>query len=182
MSTTITTGKVRFSYLNVFTPRSMNDGDTAKYSVSLIIPKDDTATIEKIQAAIKKAYQNGKSVFGGKLPKSWKNPLRDGDTDRDDDDPAYEGCYFVNASTTRKPGIVDKDMNAILNVEELYSGCYGRVNVNFYAFNVSGNKGVACGLNHLQKLADGEALGGSRVSVEDAFAEEWADDDDSLLG
>jgi hypothetical protein len=109
------------------------------------------------------------------VPSNLKTPLRDGDIDREDD-PAYRDSWFINATSKNKPGIVDKDLNQVLDSTEVYSGCYGRVNVNFYAFDVSGNRGIACGLNHVQKTADGEPLAGG-VSVEDAFAEDLDDDD-----
>lgn len=172
--TKVITGKVRFSYATVFEPKAMEEGGKAKYSVCLLIPKDDKKTLDKIRKAIDTAFKEGKAKFGGKLPKNWKNPLRDGDEEREDN-PEYEGMMFVNANSARKPGLVDEDLNPILDREDFYSGCYGRASVNFYAFSVSGNKGVACGLNNLQKLEDGERLSGGGASAEDDFAE--ADDD-----
>lgn len=174
-STKVITGKVRFSYAQVFTPKATEDGGKAKYSVSLLIPKSDTKTIAKIKAAIKAALEQGKDKFGGKIPKGWKNPLRDGDEEKDDE--AYAGHYFVNAAAIRKPGIIDKDREDLLDPDEFYSGCYGRASVNFYAFNASGNKGIACGLNNLQKLEDGERLGAEVVSAQDDFADDFEDDD-----
>ena len=162
----VITGMVRFSYLQVFEPKAIDDNATPKYSVSIIIPKDDADTIAKIEAAIKTAFEEGKAKFGGKLPTNWKNPLRDGDEERPDDE-AYENSMFVNCASQRKPGIVDADRQPILTQEELYSGCYGRVAVNFYAFNAAGNKGVAAGLNNLQKLDDGDRLSGGASAEED---------------
>lgn len=172
--TKVITGKVRMSYAHVHEPSSINEDQPKKYSVSLIIPKSDTKTVAKIKAAVKIAYEEGKDKFGGKLPKAWKNPLRDGDEEREDDE-NYVGCYFVNASSQRKPEIVDENRDEIMSKDDFYSGCYGRASVNFYAFSVSGNKGVACGLNNLQKLEDGDRLGGSASSAADDFG---TDDDD----
>jgi hypothetical protein len=170
MSTKIVTGKVRFSYANVFTPRAANDGAKEKYSVSLIIPKSDTATIAKIKQAIKAASEDGKNKkFGGTIPANLKQPLRDGDIEKPGD-PVYENSMFVNANSIHAPGIVDASLNRIIDPEAFYSGCYGRAEVTFYAFNESGNRGIACGLNSLQKLEDGEPLGG-RSNPEQAFAE-----------
>ena len=174
-STKVITGKVRFSYANVWAPKSINGGDE-KYSVSLIIPKSDKKTISDIQAAIELAKKEGASKFGGKVPASLKLPMRDGDVDRPDDE-AYKGCYFVNANSKDRPGIVDKSVKPILDQTELYSGCYGRASISFYAFNQNGNKGIACGLQNLQKLADGEPLGGRSRADEDFTT---ADDDDFL--
>lgn len=176
VSTKVVTGKVRFSYLHVWEPKAIDEGQDPKYSVSIIIPKTDKATIKKIQDAIKAATEQGKAnKFGGKVPANLKTPLRDGDEERPDDE-AYQGCYFMNASSKTRPGLVDANVNKILDQEELYSGCFGRASVNFYAFNTSGNKGIACGLNNLQKLEDGDYLGG-RASAESDFG---GGDDDLL--
>lgn len=174
--TKLITGKVRFSYLNAWAAKSVNGGDE-KFSVSLIIPKDDTRTLDAVKAAIEQAKQEGKVKFGGKIPANLKLPLRDGDVDRPDDQ-AYRDSYFINANSKDKPGIVDKNVKPILDQSELYSGCYGRASITFYAFNQNGNKGVACGLQNLQKLSDGEPLGG-RSRAEDDFS--TADDDDDFL-
>ena len=171
------TGKVRLSYANVWEPASVNGG-TPKYSVSLIIPKTDTRTIDLINAAIDNAIKQGAAKFGGKVPNraALKLPLRDGDTERDDE--AYKGSYFVNANSTTAPQIVDTSVQPIIDRSEVYSGCYARVSINFYAFNSNGNRGIACGLGNIQKLADGEALGGKTTAAED-FASDT--DDDFLL-
>ena len=155
--TKVITGKdTRWSYCNVWDAKSINGG-TPKYSVSLIIPKADTATVQKIRAAIEAAY-------------------RDGDTERPDD-PAYANAYFVNANSATAPGVVDAACNPILTRSEVYSGVYGRASISFYAFNSNGNRGIACGLNNLQKIRDGEPLG-SRASAESDFGNE--DDEDFL--
>jgi len=176
----ITGPETRWSYVNAWEPKSINGG-TPKYSVSLIIPKSDTKTVEKINAAIKAAYEEG----AGKLKGNGKSvppmaaiklPLRDGDIERPDDE-AYAGCWFVNANNTAAPGIVDADRQPILDRSEVYSGVYGRASISFYAFNSSGNKGIACSLNNLQKIADGESLGG-HASAEADFA---TDEDDDFL-
>lgn len=167
-NTKVITGKVRFSYANVWEPKSINGGDE-KYSVSLIIPKADTKTVNEVKAAIEAAKQEGKAKFGGRVPaNNLKTPLRDGDVDRPDDE-AYKNSYFINANSKDKPQIVDKNVKPILDQSEVYSGCYGRASITFYAFNSNGNKGIACGLGNLQKLADGDALSG-RTKAEDEFS------------
>ncbi len=176
----ITGPRTRWSYANVWDPKSINGGDP-KYSVSLIIPKSDTRTIAKIEAAIQAAYEEGESKLRGNsktVPalSVLKTPLRDGDRERPDDE-AYRNSYFINANSATKPGIVDADRNPILDRSEVYSGVYGRASVNFYAFNSNGNKGIACGLNNLQKISDGEPLGG-KSRAEDDFA---TDDEDDFL-
>lgn len=172
--TKVVTGKVRFCYAHVFEPTSVGDDETnKKYSVSILIPKDDTKTIEKIKAAIEEAAKAGASKFGGKVPKNLKTPLRDGDEERDDE--VYEGCMFLTANSGTKPGIVDKDLNPILNKDEFYSGCYGRASINFFAYNTNGAKGIACGLQNLQKLEDGERLSGITSSPEEDFGDNGDD-------
>ena len=180
----ITGSKTRFSYLNANEPKAPIGGGTPKYSVSLIIPKSDTVTVNKIKAAIKAAYEEGQSKLKGNskfVPalEDLKTPLRDGDKERKGDD-AYKGSYFVNANSTTKPGVVDADRNPILDSSELYSGIIGRASVNFYAFNSNGNKGIACGLNNLQKLSDGTPLGG-HSRAEDDFADLDDEDDEDFL-
>ncbi|MCD8353400.1 MAG: DUF2815 family protein [Clostridiales bacterium] len=176
----ITGPRTRWSYANIWEPKSIN-GSNPKYSVSLIIPKDDTVTVGKIKAAIQSAYADGQAKLKGNsrsIPAltAIKTPLRDGDLERPDD-AAYANSYFVNANSTTAPGVVDADRNPILTRSEVYSGVYGRASINFYAYNSNGNRGIACGLNNLQKIRDGEPLGG-RSRAEDDFA---TDDDDDFL-
>ena len=180
----ITGVQTRWSYVNVWTPKAMAEGAKPKYSVSLIIPKSDTVTIQKIKAAIKAAYEEGQSKLKGNgksVPPlaALKTPLRDGDVERPDDE-AYQNAYFVNANSPTAPGIVDADRQPIIDTSEVYSGVYGRASITFYAFNSNGNKGIACGLNNLQKIADGEPLGG-KTRAEDDFADLDDEDDDDFL-
>ena len=174
--TKVVTGVVRLSYANVWEPKSINGG-AEKFSVSLIIPKADTKTLGAIQKAIDSAIEEGRGKFGGKVPSkaTLKLPLRDGDVDRPDDE-AYTNCYFINANSSSAPEIVDKSLNPILNRSEVYSGVYARVSINFYAFNSNGNRGIACGLGNIQKVRDGEPLGG-KTSASDDFTSDYDGDD-----
>ena len=179
----ITGPRTRFSYLNANEPKTPIGGGTPKYSVSLIIPKSDTVTVEKIKAAIQAAYDEGQGKLKGNsktVPalEDLKTPLRDGDRERKGDE-AYANAWFINANSTTKPGVVDADRNPILDSSELYSGIIGRASISFYAFNSNGNRGIACGLNNLQKLSDGTPLGG-HSRAEDDFADD--DDDEDFLG
>lgn len=178
-STKVVTGLVRFSYLHVWEPVAIEEGQDKKYSASLIIPKSDKETLAKIKAAIAAATEAGKAKFGGKIPANLKTPLRDGDVERPDDE-AYANAFFINANAKTKPGVVDKDVKPVMDQDEVYSGCYGRASITFYAFNTSGNKGIACGLNHIMKLKDGESLGG-RSTAENDFAEVAGMEEDDLL-
>lgn len=174
--TKVVTGVVRLSYANVWEPKSINGG-AEKYSVSLIIPKSDKKTIDAINAAVDAAIKEGVGKFGGKIPNkaALKLPLRDGDTEREDE--AYKDSFFVNANSTTPPQIVDSKVQPILDRNEVYSGVYARVSITFYAFNSNGNRGIACGLGNIQKVRDGEPLS-SRSNAEDDFT--TLDDDDFL--
>jgi hypothetical protein len=178
INTKVVTGKIRMSYANLFTARAIAEGQEPKYSLCVLIPKSDKETIRKINGAIDAAKKAGASLWGGKLPSNLKTPLRDGDEERPDQE-EYAGHYFLNATSKQKPGIVDRNLNEIIDPSEVYSGCYGRVSLNFYAFNQAGNKGIGCGLQNVQKLADGESLTG-RTRAEDDF--EAIDDEDDILG
>ena len=164
----VVTGKVRLSYVYAFQPQVKADGGTGKYGVSILIPKTDKDTIAKINAAFETAKANSASYFGGTIPKLLKGGLRDGDLEKEE--PEYAGCMFINANSAKKPGVVDADMNPILDADELYSGCYGRVAIEFYPYAVEGSKGIACGLGNIQKLEEGERLGGGGVSAAVDFA------------
>lgn len=164
----ITGVNTRLSYFHGWEPVSVNGG-AEKYSVSVLIPKNDKETINAINAAIDAAIEEGISKFGGKKPNkaAIKLPLRDGDTERDDE--AYKGHFFINANSNTPPQIVDRSVKPILDRGEVYSGCFARVSLNFFAFNSNGSKGVACGLGNIQKVRDGEPLGG-KTKAEDDFS------------
>lgn len=175
--TKVITGKnTRLSYFHGWEPTSINGGPE-RYSVSVLIPKDDKETIKAINDAVDAAIEEGIAKFGGKKPNkaAIKLPLRDGDTEREDE--AYAGHWFINANSKTAPQIVDKAVKPILDRDEVYSGCYARVSLNFYAFNSNGNKGIACGLGNIQKIRDGESLGGRNSATDDFSTEE---DDDFL--
>lgn len=179
LPTKVVTDEVRFSYLNAFVPRRAPGSTKDKYCVCLLIPKSNTALKAKLDAAVKAAIEvgrtstNPKIAWGGKVPPVLKLPIRDGDVEKPDK-PEYAGMWFINANSDNKPGVVDKDLNAILSATEIYSGCYGKSAVNFYPFG-GANKGIACGLNNLQKLRDGEPLSGG-ASAESDFGGEDNDD------
>ena len=178
MATKVITGKVRASFVHIFEPQSVNGSDP-RYSCSFIIPKSDTETIGKIRAAIEEAKQSGVTKWGGKIPPNLKLPLRDGDIERPDDE-AYADSWFLNANSRQAPEVVDRKVQRILDQSEVYSGCYGQISVTFYGFNTNGNRGIACGLQNIQKWCDGEPLNG-RVRAEDEFdALDDADDEDFL--
>lgn len=172
--TKVVTGEVRLSYAHVWEPSAI-EGNEPKYSVSIIIPKTDKETLKAIKEAVEEAKETGKGKWNGKIPGVLKTPLRDGDVERPDDE-AYSGCYFFNASSKNKPGIVDENVHPVLDQSEVYSGCYARVSVNFYAYNANGNKGIAAGLGNIQKLKDGDSLGGSTRAEDDFEAIECNED------
>lgn len=183
MSTKVIIKNVRLSYANVWDPRSAQEGQDPKYSASLILPKSDKAQIAKVKKAIEAAIAKGTEDRGAAWAKnksSFKLPLRDGDTDRADD-AVYENAFFINASSKNPPQIVDARVEPILDRAEVYSGVYANVSVNFYGYDVNGNRGVAAGLGNIQKVRDGDPLGG-QVSAQSEFEalDEGGDDDDFL--
>lgn len=175
--TKVITGEVRLSYAHIWEPSAI-EGNEPKFSVSVIVSKNDKETLKAIKEAVEEAKETGKGKWNGKIPAVLKTPLRDGDVERPDDE-AYAGCYFFNASSKNKPGIVDENVQPILDQSEVYSGCYARVAVNFYAYNANGNKGIAAGLGNIQKLRDGDSLGGA-TRAEDDF--EAVDHEEDFLG
>lgn len=178
----VITTKCRLSYAHIWEPSSMNENSPAKYSACIIWPKTDKAMTEKVRAATEAAIQDGiKSKWKGKRPpdSKLKLPMRDGDEERPEDE-AFQGCYFLNANSTRQPGVVDLARNPILDQDEIYSGCYCRFSLMFYPFSTNGNNGVAVGLNNVQKVSDGERLAGNS-RAEDDFNDDYTGDLDDIL-
>ena len=186
--TKVVTGTVRLSYASLIEPRAVQEGQNPKFSVALLIPKDDEATLGKLRRAQKAALENGKSsTFGGSIPKNWKNTLRDGDEEMDtEENPEYAGCYFLNVSSqeSRPPVLVNRRREKLSKdeaAELFYSGAYARVSLNAFPFNTQGNKGVSFGINAAQKMKDGEPLGGGKVNVNDEFDDEGDEEVDDLI-
>jgi hypothetical protein len=167
----------RLSYANIWEPKAPKEGQDKKYSVSAIIPKSDTKTLEMINKGIEKIKEEVKSKNGGKLPKNFHIPLRDGDQDREDE--AYANSFFIGCNSSNKPKIFDRSLNEVIERDEVYSGCYANVSLNLFFFDVDTNRGIGAGLNGIQKIKDGEALGGGG-NVKEDFAE-VSDEDDDLL-
>ena len=167
----------RLSYAHIWEP----DTDDKKYSTALLIPKDDVKTVKRIKEAVANAILEGKTKLAnkaGKVPSTLKTPLRDADEEGLDDE-AYVGHYFLNATSKRKPQIVDRRKVRIEEEDEVYSGCYCNVSVNFYAFDKEGNKGIAAGLNNIQKVKDGERLSGGSTADQDF--DDLGDDEENTI-
>ena len=172
--TRVVTGKVRLSYVHIFEAYTSDpEEQEARYSVTILIPKKDKATLAKIEAALEAAKEEGKKTkWDGKIPPNFKSTLHDGDEEADlERNPEYAGHMYMAMSSKQRPGVVDEDLNPILDSTKVYSGCYGRVSINAFPFSAKGNKGVSFGLNNVQFLEDGEPLGG-RTRAEDDFAED----------
>jgi len=174
--TEVVTGEVRLSYCNVFTARAPLSGGDPKFSATILIPKSDTATLQRIQSAIEAATQNGISKkWNGQRPPVIPNPLHDGDGVRPSDGaefgPECKGHWVITASANqdRPPQVVDAQRNPIINQAMVYSGMYAHVYINFYPYFAAGKKGIGCGLNAIQKTRDGEALGGVAKDANDVF-------------
>lgn len=166
----LVTGKVRFSYANVFEPRGVNGG-AEKYSVTLLIPKSDIDTKQRIDAEINKTLQeNLADTFKGVMPANPSIPIYDGDGLRLGGEPFGQECkghWVMSAKSNNPPEVVDANLNPIISKNEFYSGCYGRASIRFYAYNQNGNKGIGCGLGNVQKLEDGQPLDGRTTAAED---------------
>lgn len=169
MAEKVVTEEVRLSYVTLFEPKAITEGGPLKYSVSILIPKDDTETLPMIQKKIEKVINENQSILKTKKKGKLKLPLRDGDEEKDNIE--YEGHWFLSASSKTPPAVVDEDLQDIIDPRVIYSGCYGRVSFNLYAYNKAGNVGIGCGLNSVQKLDDGDALGGTytRDDLEEDF-------------
>lgn len=169
----------RISFANIWEPKSINGSDE-KYSVSLLIPKEDKATLAKIHKAIEAAKEAAKSKkWNGKIPPNLKLPIHDGDIDRPDDE-NYAGHFFFNATSKDAPQIVDRKVQPIIDPMECGSGDYCNVSVNFYGFAASGNKGVAAGLQNIQLVRHGERLAGKPSASSDFVAIEGEEETDTL--
>lgn len=169
----------RISFANIWEPKSIN-GSEEKYSVSLLVPKEDKATLTKIHKAIEAAKEAAKSKkWNGKIPANLKLPIHDGDIDRPDDE-NYAGCFFFNATSKDAPQIVDRKVQPIIDPMECGSGDYCNVSVNFYGFVASGNKGVAAGLQNIQLVRHGERLAGKPSAASDFVAIEGEEEEDTL--
>lgn len=171
--TSLRVGPVRFSYANVFSPRKNEDGTDGKYGVQLLIPKSDTAAVAAINAAFEAAKKAGAvSKWEGKIPAALKaktTPLRDGDVEKEGEE-VYEGMWFINTNSPTKPGVrvlENGAMSEALDGDDFYSGCWGAATINFFPYKVSGNTGVAAGLNNVIKTKDADRLGGSHSAESD---------------
>lgn len=166
----LVTGKVRFSYANVFEPRKNPNGDE-KYSLTILIPKSDVNTYQNIMNEMNKVLQeNVASVFNGVMPANPKMPIYDGDGVRPSGEAFGAECkghWVMTANSNTAPEVVDANCQPIISKNEFYSGCYGRASLRFYAYNQNGNKGIGCGLGNVQKLEDGQPLDGRTTAAED---------------
>lgn len=176
----VTTGKVLLSYAYLWKPKADPDrpDEKPKYQCQIRIDKKDKQTVAAIKRAIKAVEAEMiTKVFGGKTPKkAIKNTLKDGDVEKDEEE--YEGIYYMNVSSNRRPPMVDRHLEPITDEEEIYSGVYARVCLNFYYYDRKDGKGITAGLESIQKVANGERLGGGGGNVEDDFGDDFDDFED----
>ena len=174
--TTAVVQNVRLSYVNVFKPYSNNPDLPAKYSTTILLPKSDLNSKQRLDAAIQAAAQKGlNEKWNGVMPPVVANPIHDGDGVKQDGTPfgdECKGCWVFTASANadRQPQIVDQNVQPILNQSEIYSGVYANVAINVFPYLHTGKKGVGFGLTHIQKVRDGEVLGGAPVSADKVFS------------
>lgn len=174
--TNVTTGEARLSYVHLFKPYAFQPGQEEKFSCTILVPKSDTATMERISTAIEAAKAKGAAdKWGGVQPPMIPTPVYDGDGVRPSDGmPFGAECkghwvFTASAKVDYPPEVVDQQGNPIINQSEIYSGIYARVNVSFYPYTFAGKKGIGCGLGPVMKMRDGESLGGSAPSAAQVF-------------
>lgn len=165
----------RLSYCHLNQPRvnTQNPAEAPKYEVTLLIPKSDVQTKANIDAAIAAATAAAKEKHGAAFPPLPKHTLKDGDGPQPSGvphPPECAGCWVLPARSTDQPGVVDINRQPIIDPNQIYSGMYAHATVTFYGFSQPTNKGIACAIDNVMKIADGEPLGGGRVSAEEDFA------------
>jgi len=188
-ATFMVTGIVRAAFVHLIDKYAQEEGQTEKYSMMILIPKTDKETLSKIKACTDAAKAKGQTEkWGGSVPNGLKTPLRDGDTDDSfAEDENFDGMYFLNCNSNNQPGLIDRykvkiDPKDEEDRKQIFSGMYCRVSLNFFPYAAKGNKGVAAGLNNVQKIKDGEFMGG-RSRAEDDFDEydPGTDEDDDFM-
>lgn len=174
--TNVTTGEARLSYVHLFKPYAHQPGAEEKFSCTILVPKSDTATKARIDAAIEAAKQKGISgKWNGVCPPIVPTPVHDGDGVRPSDGmPFGAECkghwvFTANTSVDYPPEVVDQNRNPMINQSEMYSGVYAMVNVEFFPYMFGGKKGIGCSLGPVKKVRDGEPLGGSAPTAAQAF-------------
>lgn len=159
---------IRIAYPHLFTPRDSDFG--AKYECTLMIPKDDAETIAEIKRAIG-AAKNKK--FGDTTPSNFKSPVKDGDERKQ---AAFAGHWLIEAKTAAKddgsgrPGVVLPNLQPA-KADDVQSGDYVNADVNPFAYEQKGNRGVSFGLNNIQLVSKGDQIGGGRQRPEAVFDE-----------
>ena len=178
--TFVVTGLARLSYPHLFEKYAFEE-EKPTYNVTLLIPKSDKKTIGEINSAIQAAFEEGgKDKFGNLPLNSMKieKPLKDGDEKVAEKPEAveYKDMYYIKAKSTVKPNVVDRDLNPIIDTDEVYAGCWARASLRFYPYN-NVAKGVGVMLNNVQKWKDDDAFGGKPTDPEDDFNDDFEDDD-----
>jgi hypothetical protein len=174
--TKVVTGKVRFSYVNIFYPRASIFSKDSRYSLSLIIDKEDKETLGRIYCAMEAAKEEGNNLWGGSIPENLILPLKNGSLHKEPRK-EYENKFYINTSSKLKPGVVDNKLTPITDASVVYSGCYGRVSLNFYPYEQGDIKGIGCALLNVQMLEQGETLGAHSKPEEDFEAIEKYEND-----
>ena len=178
MSTSIILKDVRLSYLNAWKPRKSSEDSKPRYSVSCILPKDHKQ-VGELREAIRKEIAE-KWPDPKKRPGNLHIPLRDGDTDREND-AAYADAFFINASSDaeRQPRLIDGQLQPVPDNGFWASGDYGNVKIDLFPFIRPEKKGIGVGLVTIQFTRKGEPLG-NRTDPMEGFgvveAQEPADD------
>ena len=175
-ATTITIGEARLSYVHLFEPYASQQGQAPKYSVTVLLPKSNTKAKAQLEEAIEAACQAGlQNKWNGQAPAILATTIHDGDGVKQNGEaygPECAGHWVLNcnANPDHPPKVVNTLRQPVIDQSEIYSGIYGWVNITFFPYFNAGKKGIGCGLNAVMKTRDGEPLGGSAPSVDEAFA------------
>lgn len=170
----IITPVFRASFANVFKPRSPFEGQEPVYSVQMLFPKstDLKPLKEAVRAAIVKKWGADKAEW----PKNLRLPFKDGNEKNLED---YKDMTVIEARSKMKPGVVDQNVQDIIEASEFYSGCWARATVTCFAYDKAGNRGVSFGLQNLQKVKDDTAFSGKRNPKDDFEALDDLEQDSS---
>lgn len=160
----------------VFEQGLPDDNGVRYYEFDLLFSPEAQQTAE--YAALKAAVvATAKKKWPDGTPEGSRNPLRKASAKKRQADGSshypeaqFPGWTFMHVKSKNKPGVVDAQVREITDESEIYGGCTVRVSVGPYAYQKKGNVGVAFGLNNLQKLKDGDPIGGAKSRPEDDFA------------
>ena len=170
MKTDLMTPEFRVSFPEVFEPKAFGNS-AAKYSVCMLFPRTDE---------VKDFFTKCKRIEAQVIAEKWGENVPDGlktlpinDGNKKSKLQGYKDHYFITPKSGTKPGLVDGQIQPIIDREQFYGGCYAKATLNIYAYEYREggtviSRGVTFGLNNIMKTKDGDAFSG-RTRPEDDF-------------